>query len=627
MSLADDQPDVAATAAEIADARLAALERQVAALANEVALLRTSGAAEPAPRMPPPAPPPRRAPVHPHPTITGDEIESLVGRYGTLIFAAVVILMGVGVLIKVAVLRGLLTAEVRVSIGAIAAAGMAVTGLYFHRRGDVRYGNVLLALSLAMVDLVAWGAGPRFGLIPLPVALAIVDVVAIALVALALRDESEFLFCVAIAGALSAPFVTSYGNGSAPVLLAYGASVLIGALRAIRDARWWRAFAVLSAGALLYVFAAAMMPIVAEWYGPFAIVLFGGACAVGALLLAPSEWRGALARVFLTASLVGLPIGWDRMVSGSPIDAWLVALTIAAVTYAALLVHRSWRPLWVASALVLPMLSLGVASAVTSSRQAQGMVFAIWTVFALVAWQAERRRGEPTRGGAHLLAGGLLGTIAVAELLWPNPLGLVAGLVTWGLVLAAALHDELSPLPLFGVAVALGSAALSALDQLASRQAYAYVPFLTRSSASAFVATLGLGVAGLLIARAPGERDTKWADRPVRLGAVVAFAILWGRMEMAQAISVDLASFLLIAYYAACGLASIIVGRILGVRPLRLAGLGLAIYAAVKAVVEASLIGGILLRVGAYGAVGVFLLGAGYLYRERTTRAGIPAAG
>ncbi|MDQ6634949.1 MAG: hypothetical protein M3Z10_09365, partial [Gemmatimonadota bacterium] len=297
------------------------------------------------------------------------------------------------------------------------------------------------------------------------------------------------------------------------------------------------------------------------------------------------------------------------------------------VTYAALLVHRSWRPLWTASALVLPLLSLAVAQTVSTSRRAHAAVFGIWTVFALAAWQAERRRGEPTRGGAHLLAAGLLGTVAVGELLWPYPLGLVAGLIAWGLVMAASLHDELSPLPLIAVAVALGSAALSALDQLASRQAYAYVPFLTRSSASALIATLGLGIAGLLIARAPGERDTKWADRAVRLGAVAAFAILWGRMEMAQAFSPDLSTFLLIAYYAGCGLASILAGRILGVRPLRIAGLGLAIYAAVKAVVEASLIGGVLLRVGAYGAVGVFLLGAGYLYRERASRVAGPVAG
>jgi uncharacterized membrane protein len=91
-------------------------------------------------------------------------------------------------------------------------------------------------------------------------------------------------------------------------------------------------------------------------------------------------------------------------------------------------------------------------------------------------------------------------------------------------------------------------------------------------------------------------------------------------MEMAQAFTPDLSAFLLIAYYAACGLGSIIAGRMMGVQPLRLAGLTLAIYAAVKAVVEASSIGGVPLRVGAYGAVGVFLLGAGYLYRERTVK-------
>ena len=76
------------------------------------------------------------------------------------------------------------------------------------------------------------------------------------------------------------------------------------------------------------------------------------------------------------------------------------------------------------------------------------------------------------------------------------------------------------------------------------------------------------------------------------------------------------AVFLLIAYYAACGLASILAGQRYAVGRLRLAGLALAIYAAVKAIAEASEIGGLLLRVGAYGAVGVFLLAAGYLYRE-----------
>jgi uncharacterized membrane protein len=106
----------------------------------------------------------------------------------------------------------------------------------------------------------------------------------------------------------------------------------------------------------------------------------------------------------------------------------------------------------------------------------------------------------------------------------------------------------------------------------------------------------------------------------VRLGTVIGFAIVWGRMEFAEAFSRDLATFLLIAYYAACGVVSIVIGRRVGIQRLRVAGLVLAIYAALKAVLHASDISGVLLRVAAYGAVGVFLLGAGYGYRERAER-------
>jgi hypothetical protein len=57
-----------------------------------------------------------------------------------------------------------------------------------------------------------------------------------------------------------------------------------------------------------------------------------------------------------------------------------------------------------------------------------------------------------------------------------------------------------------------------------------------------------------------------------------------------------------------------------------------AIYAAAKAVIEATNIGGLMLRVGCYAAVGAFLLGAGYLYRNagadrEPDGAGEPASG
>lgn len=601
------------------DDRLAALERQVAALTAEVERLRAAIRADP------------RAPSAPHPhhdpfarasavaaAIREEEIESLVGRYGTLLLGAFVLLMGVGVLIQFAVVHGLLTPAVRVGLGAMVAAGVGATGVYFHRRGEVRYANVLLALALALTDLVAWGAGPRLHLLSTPVSLATIVVVALALAALALHDGSEFLFCAAVAGALSAPFVTLDRVTSPDALLAFGAVVLLGGLYAVRDPRWERAFVVLVGGALAYALTAVGLPAAAGWQSPFAVSLFGGACALGALVLAHESWRSGLSRAFLAVALVGIPAAWDRIPAVPRELTWTVALALAAVTYAALAVRRR-SALWSASAMALPFVSLGIAAAWATSRQGQGGVFALWASFALVAWRAERLRGEPARGGAHLAAGLLLGSAAIGWLLWPHPFLLASALASWGVLAAVACREETRILPLVGVAVALAAAAMSAMDQLASRQAFAYVPFMTRSSASALSVTVGLAFAGIALSGSEGA-PARVADRAVRLGAVIGFAILWGRMEVAGGWTPDVAAFLLIAYYAACGLGSILAGRRFGVGRLRLAGLALAIYAAVKAIVEASDIGALLLRVGAYGAVGVFLLAAGYVYREARGR-------
>jgi hypothetical protein len=610
------------------DDRLASIEQQVAALRSELLALREAiRPTEPAAKV-------AMAPVssstaqfsdrlHSSVAISGDELESLVGRYGTLALAALVILMAVGAVIKMAVQRGLLTPEVRVVAGVIVAVLLAMTGFLFRRRREVRYGGVLLALSLAVIDLVAWGAGPLFHLVPIVVALGAVDVMAVGLAALALNDHSEFLFTVALAGALSAPFVTSNGGGSALALLLYGGVVLAGALRSARDPGWWRAFAVLVIGALFYALSATALPIGAEWYGPHLVALFGGGCAAAALLFGPPAWRSELPRAYLAVTAVGVLVGWGVGARPSMVAfgvALTVALMVAVVTYAALLAREATMRLWTASALLLPLVSLGIGYAGADSGQMQGAVLSLWTAFAIAAWRVERRRQGDERAGSHLLAAAILGCFALPAFLWDTPLPLVAGLALWGVVLASLLRAESSPFPLVGVALAIGAAALSSIDQLASRAAFSYTPFATRSSASALCVALGIWMAGELIGRGAG-RGAAIADRPVRLGVLIGFLIVWGRMEMAQAFNRDLASFLLTSYYAACGVGSIGAGRRLGIGRLRVAGLVLAIYAAFKAVVEVTDIGSMLLRVGAYGAVGVFLLGAGYLYREE--RAGL----
>lgn len=642
----------------IDDARLAALERQVAALTAEVASLRdarpTAAASPPPPdtppadargphlnreladrlRMPPrddlpPDDAPRREPpraasfgerMQSGGAISGNELESMVGRYVTLAVAALVMLMAVGAIIKAAVEKGLLTPEVRVIAGAVAALAVAVAGVVFRRRGDVRYGSVLLAIALAMVDLVAWGAGPRLHLIPTSVALGVVDVVAIALAALALYDGSEFLFAVAVAGALSAPFVTSDGGGTALALLLYGGTVLAGALRTARDPSWMRAFGVLVAGALVYALAAAALPTSTAWYGPLLVSLFCAACAAAALLFGESEWKSELPRAYLAVGVIGVLAGWDALQPRPALPTVATGVVVAAITYAALAMRGMRDRYWTSSAVVLPFLSLGIAHAGARGVVAESGVFGVWTVFALAAWQMEVRQKDGSRSGAHLFAAALVGVLGITALLWDFPLPFVAALAGWGVIVAALGRNERSGLPLAGVAVAAGGAAISAIDQLASRYAYSYVPLLTRSSGSAACAALGIGLSALIIARGSG-RAGQIAGRAARIGVVVGFLILWGRMELAEAFSRDMAAFLLTSYYAACGVASIVAGRRLGIVKLRAAGLALALYAGFKGVVQVTDIDSVALRVGAYAAVGVFLLGAGFLYREVAERA------
>ena len=144
------QPDApAGTGGDFAD-RLAALERLVLQSQSEIAELRRAmptatrvmpndvaaggrslfvdPAVADALRRPPrdeagaSATPTFAERIHSGAALSGVELESLVGRYGTLALAALVILMAVGAVIKMAVERGLLTPEVRVAAGLIVAA-------------------------------------------------------------------------------------------------------------------------------------------------------------------------------------------------------------------------------------------------------------------------------------------------------------------------------------------------------------------------------------------------------------------------------------------------------------------------------------------------------------------------
>src|SRR6202171_1899985 len=213
------------------------------------------------PMAPPPAAnpslEPRRSPaVAVAPAV---DLETLGGRSGMLGLATMLALAALGTFVSWAIARGLLGPTTRVLLGLVAAAGVGVAGLKLRPRSRP-FGDSLLALALAAVHVCAWAAGPSMGLVPAPLALGCSAAASVALGAFALIEADEPLWCVGFGGACIAPFVTSTGQGTAPMLAAYATAVLVAAGSGLASRPWFIAGRVFAGGAALFVAALVAMP-------------------------------------------------------------------------------------------------------------------------------------------------------------------------------------------------------------------------------------------------------------------------------------------------------------------------------------------------------------------------------
>jgi hypothetical protein len=170
-----------------------------------------------------------------------------------------------------------------------------------------------------------------------------------------------------------------------------------------------------------------------------------------------------------------------------------------------------------------------------------------------------------------------------------------------------------------GVPIAIGLAIVTVwtFGLLDHRPLYAYTPFLTRESFAALAMSVAWLVASWNAARVEfvdGRRVGSVNTQNIVRVAGAAIMFLWGNVEFARAYSADVSTFLLIGYYAVVGVAAIFIGRARAIPILRHVGLALAIFAALKAIAEASSLA-IGIRVGSYFLAGLFLLAVAYWYR------------
>jgi uncharacterized membrane protein len=567
-------------------------------------------APDPAPSLdPPPPPPPPATPRAAQPPKPDIDLEKLLGRYGTIAVASLAILMGVGTFLSWAIEHGHLGPTVRVILGFIGAGIVAGVGLWVRDKRDVRFGNVLLALALAIVHVDAWAAGPHLQVLSTVSALAIAATASALLAGLALTSEERTLFAIGFAGALLAPFITAREPGSVVMLLTYAWVVIAISLFAIREKGWRPVLWLTVIGAAAYVVAAVAAGPGADhsWLAAHAPVIFAFACAAAGLLFARDTLRSKLALAFLLLACIAT-LGYSIQAHRLEVSVSLFGTVAAYLIARELETDQRWL---VIGNVVVPLGFLFATVVSANDRSIQALAAAALTVVAgLLAWEDEDERPQ------HLFVTAVASGVAILVYLIDFDTRCIAALALHAALFSIILRATRARLLVLPVFLGLMIASGWSYDLLENRAQYAYTPFLTIPSLCALAAVSAWTLLAYALRPTPEEKSLEDAQLSALFGGLaIAAAFTWIRQELVDAWSHDAASFALIIYYALAGLALIFAGRFRRVALWRAAGLALAFYAGYKALVETFTIDAIGMRVGARILVGVFLAAVAYWYR------------
>ena len=451
-------------------------------------------------------------------------------------------------------------------------------------------------------------------------ALTVAAAASAALSVFAELEQEETLFAVGVGGALLAPFVTVFGAPHVIALLVYGYVVITFAMVAVQDAEWMIAVRLLTVGCGIYT----VMGIAAALPGDPATVMlapvaFALLVALTALAVVVRRHRTFVAQSTLIVAAVALLF---RVPSHQ--------FPIAAVSLAVIGTGAAYWSLWNIEGIavdvpaglgvaVLPLAFLLSAMFTTTRHDVQSTLALGWAfgAAAIAATDSERRV-------AHWAVAGMatwLGLVVWLPKAGTAPIALVVLLSIHAALFTLLMHRAKATMLAVPVVFSLGAGAHAAYMLLVSRPEYAYTPFLTPESFGA----LAVSAASIWVAWEMSHLASAEPRPLVRVsGLVVAF--IWIRTELAGTGSPDIATFLLIAYYAACGVGAVFLGRARRLPLLRHAGLALAIYAALKTVVQAWSMG-IGLRIGSYFVAGLFMMSVAYWYRDSAERLAPPDAG
>lgn len=602
--------------------QIEALERRVVALENALRVLaenseRQGAGKVPLMKEPPPPPTPPKEFAASWRLGSDYDLESLVGRYGTLVLATISALAAVGTFLGWAIASGLLGPSQRIALGLITAAGLAVAGLRLRRR-ERSFGASLLGLALAITHVCAWGVGPSLHLVPPWGAFLLAAVASIALAVFAHAEDDEPLWSVGFSGAAIAPFVTASGRSNLLLLTAYGVAVMASAGYAMGARRWIVAGRLFLLAALLYT--AALATGFESQSGPLLAMGFPLAVAVAGVIPwiggSPRRERlramGALATLSALRSGMGMNLPYDHEIVAALIAAagivWLILVerTHVVADQPASPYRRLYEGDWLDAA-VLPLgFIAALVAALDASARGSGIAMAIAAVVLLLTVM---RFPQGSLRDAAVFATVISALVAVLLLEKGRQLELTATIAILSAICFAANRVWRSvswtTLGLIGFAWAV----LASVGHLTSRVAYQYTPFATEESGIAAVVLVAI-LGGWKFAAQ--ERQLE----PLLRSAAVGWAFLWVHQEIAFALNPTAAVLLRVTYYAVTSVLAVSIGRARGIAILRHIGLALGILAAGTALYGARNLEAIGARIGADLVAAVFLLAIAYWYRR-----------
>jgi uncharacterized membrane protein len=202
---------------------------------------------------PPPAapPPPPRVIV---PRAPKKSVESLIGAHWLNRVGIAAVLVGVAFFLKLAIDNEWIGPAARVGLGIAAGIALLVWSDRFHKHGQRAFAHSLEVVAVGILYLSIWASSQTYAILSNGASFGAMAIVSIALVALAIRHQSEFLAGLALTSGFLTPVLLSTGVNREVALFSYISLLDVAALVLVALYPWVRALTVAFLGTLfLYI--------------------------------------------------------------------------------------------------------------------------------------------------------------------------------------------------------------------------------------------------------------------------------------------------------------------------------------------------------------------------------------